>query len=69
MSEVLKARSAVGVATRSGDPDKIADARRDLAAAKLHAYVEKVVNEAPPLTTEQRTRLTSLFAPARGGSA
>jgi len=69
MSDVLKARSAVGVATRSGDPAKIAEARRDLAAAKLQAYVEKVVSEAPPLTTEQKTRLASLFAPVGGVSA
>lgn len=68
MSEVLKARSAVGVAARSGDADKIAEARRDLAAAKLQAYVEKIVSEAPPLTPEQSERIAVLLRPG-GGSA
>lgn len=60
MSEVLQARAALGVASRRGDSEKINDARRDLAAAKMAAYVEKIVAEAPPLTDEQRARVSAI---------
>ncbi|MGP5522883.1 hypothetical protein ACTXM3_06235 [Glutamicibacter arilaitensis] len=60
MSEVLQARAALGVASRRGDKGAIESARRDLAAAKLAAYVEKVVAEAPPLTDEQRARVSAI---------
>lgn len=63
MSDVLKARGRLGVAARERDPDRITEARRDLAAAKLAAYVQKVVSEAPPLTMEQRHRISQLLAP------
>ncbi|HLV03942.1 MAG TPA: hypothetical protein VKY79_05105 [Actinomycetaceae bacterium] len=62
-SEVLKARSRLGVAAKARDPEKITEARRDLAAAKLADYVAKVVAEAPPLTMEQRHRISQLLAP------
>lgn len=63
-SPVLKARSAVGVATRRGDPAKIEDARRELAAANLEAYIQRIVSEAPPLTSDQVAKITTLL---RGG--
>lgn len=63
-SPVLKARSAVGVATRNGDPTKIEDARRELAAANLEAYIQRIVSHAPPLTPEQVDRVAVLL---RGG--
>lgn len=44
--------------------DRISDARRDLAAAKLADYITKTVDAAPPLTAEQRDRLAILL---RGG--
>lgn len=68
MSQILKARSALGVAARRGDPEAEALARRDLAAAKIESYVAKVVAEAPPLSPEQRDRLAMLFRPS-GGAA
>ncbi|MEX3645021.1 hypothetical protein [Mycolicibacterium porcinum] len=37
------------------------DPKRDLAAAKIEAYVKRVVAEAPPLTDEQRARLADLM--------
>lgn len=69
MSEVLKARAALGVASRRGDDEAATDARRDLAAAKIAAYIEKVVADAPPLTDEQRDRLSAIIGAGRGGGA
>ena len=46
------------------DHPTVADARRDFRAARLAAYIEKVVAQAPPLTNEQRDRLALLL---RGG--
>jgi hypothetical protein len=60
-SPVIKARSRVGVATRRADPVAIESARRDLAAAKLEAYVAKVVAAAPPLTPEQSRLIAGLL--------
>lgn len=45
-----------------GDP-AAEDATRDLAAAKIRSYVERVLETAPPLTDEQRTRLAELLRP------
>lgn len=63
MPSVLKARSTLGVETRSGDPERIRSARRDLAAAKLEQYIARVVASAPDLTVDQRARIASLLAP------
>ena len=60
---ILKARSALGVASRRHDADGIAGARRALAAAKLEAYIAKTVAEAPPLTQAQLDRLAILLRP------
>ncbi|HET8536116.1 MAG TPA: hypothetical protein VFL73_02950 [Solirubrobacteraceae bacterium] len=40
--------------------------KRELKAAQLAEHIERVVNEAPPLTPEQRDRLAVLL---RGGEA
>ena len=42
------------------DPDLI-EARRNLRAATLESHVLRVLNEAPPLTDDQRRRLAGLF--------
>ena len=46
-------------------PD-VEHAARDLAAAKLAAYIKRVVDAAPPLTPAMRDRLALLL---RGGDA
>lgn len=67
-------RARVASLTRSraaDDPDLVA-ARRDLKAARLADYVERVVAEAPPLTDEQRDRIAALLKPTtleRGNAA
>lgn len=60
-SPVISARGRLGYAKRIGDPQTITDAKRDLAAANLQQYIEKVVSTAPPLTDEQRDRLAALL--------
>jgi hypothetical protein len=52
-------------ARRSGDRGEADDLRRQYVEAKIEAYVQRVVAEAPPLTEDQKTRLRSLFSTAR----
>lgn len=66
---VAKSRLAVEAkrAKRSGLPQsdqRVRDAQRDLAAAKLEAFIRDVVKAAPELTVEQRLRLQALLAMA-----
>lgn len=46
------------------DPE-LGNAQRDLAAAKIAAYIERTVAAAPPLTREQIAQLRVLLEPAR----
>ncbi len=68
MSSVTHARARVAHAARFHGPDapETATARRDLAAANIEAYINRVVAEAPPLTDEQRDHLRALLSPAAG---
>lgn len=63
-AQTLSTRAKLGAATRYHPDDlpRITDARRDLAAAKIADYVERVVAEAPPLTEHQRARIARLLA-------
>ncbi len=60
-SEVAKTRARIATATRTGTPDDVAEARRAHATASLAAHIARVVAEAPPLTDEQKSRLTVLL--------
>ena len=51
-------------ARRSGDRSEVDDLRRQYVEAKIEAYVQRVVAEAPSLTEDQKTRLRSLFSTA-----
>jgi hypothetical protein len=69
-SEVLKARSRLATKSRSAvsaTDAEISEARRDLAAAKIATYVQKVVAAAPPLSDDQLTRIAGLLR--AGGAA
>jgi hypothetical protein len=69
-TEVVRRRNAVAlIARHHPDSPDLVTARRDLAAAKLEAYVQRVVSEAPPLTSEQRDRLAALLRPIPSGDA
>lgn len=76
MSEVTRARSVLAnevkrakrAADRDDDPapwtkqpPAVENARRDLAAAKLEAYITAIVAAAPTLSSDQTLRLTALL--------
>jgi hypothetical protein len=44
---------------------ELALARRDLEAARIEDHVRRCLNNAAPLTTEQRNHLAELLRPAR----
>lgn len=55
--------AALTRAVRAGErsQSELDDARRALAEAQIHDYVEKILGEAPPLTAEQRERIAALL--------
>lgn len=57
--------AALSRSRKSDDPDLLA-AQRDLRAALLEEHIQRVVDQAPPLTEEQRTRLAALLQPIGG---
>ncbi len=67
MSDLHHHRARIGALSRSrtDDDPELVDARRGLAEANIAAYVQKVLDAAPPLTDEQRTRLAELLKPVR----
>lgn len=46
-----------------GDHNAADEARRDLRAETLAEHIKAVVDAAPPLTDEQRQRLSQLLSP------
>jgi hypothetical protein len=67
VSDILHQRAKIGALSRSRahDDRELVDAKRGLAEAKITAYIEKVLAQAPPLNDEQRTRLAELLRPVR----
>lgn len=65
--ELAHRRARVARLTQGGDPERLEEARRDLAEANLEAHIRKVVDAAPPLTAAQRERLALLLHPAAPG--
>ncbi len=72
---VYKARSRVANEVKKckasgSDPQspQVQDARRDLAEAKLQAYIERMVASGPQLSPEQRDRLAVLLQSPRTSS-
>lgn len=65
--EQRKKRASIAAKRRHNptDPDT-ADAQRDFRAERAEDYIRRLVDEAPPLTDEQRARLAALLAPAGG---
>ena len=59
-----RARVAALTRSRTNDDPELIEARRNLTAEKLAAYIRRTVDTAPPLTPEQRERLAQLL---RGG--
>jgi len=57
-----RARVAALTRSRAADDPDLLRARRDLAAARLDDYIRKTVAAAPPLSGDQRNRLTLLLS-------
>jgi hypothetical protein len=51
----------VAQAHRAKDPERIAQARRELAEANIQEAIERALSAAPPLTSAQVTRLSGLL--------
>lgn len=71
MSRTLSHRGRVAALSRSrasDDPDLIA-ARRDLAADHLGELIARTLETAPPLTLEQRAKLSQLLLIGSSGAA
>lgn len=56
-----RARLAALRRHRSADDPLVADAARDLAAQRLEDHIRRVVDQAPPLTAQQRDRIGALL--------
>lgn len=62
--EIAQAAGKLTAANRYNHPPEQRDAaRRDLATARIAAYVERVLHDAPELTREQRERIAALLRP------
>ncbi len=59
-------RARVAALSRSRTPDDpdLANARRDLRVTRAEDYIRELVDAAPPLTDEQRLRLSALLHPS-----
>ena len=66
---VARASLAAHKRWHGADAPDATDARHDLAAAKLAAYVRETVAAAPPLTHKQADELALLFRTVPGGAS
>ena len=60
-------RAVIAVANASQgtpDPERLAAAHADLAAAKIVAFIEKTLAAAPPVSIEQRRTIARLLVPS-----
>jgi hypothetical protein len=65
----LRARLATEYRRRNRDPERIAAARRELAAQQIRDHITRITASAPPLTVDQRRELVAqLLAPEGGGA-
>lgn len=62
----LRAKLATEYRRRDRDYDRIAAARRDLAAQQIRDHVTRILESAPPLTGTQRDELADLILSGGG---
>lgn len=62
-------RGKLANASRHRPDEDHTELRRDLKASRLEEYIRRTVDEAPPLTYEQRERLAQLLHPAPAAAA
>ncbi len=58
-------RSKIANAKRKDPNADVTDLRTQLKAERISDYLQKIIDEAPPLTQEQRAKLAELLAPVR----
>lgn len=56
-----RARIASLTRSRTADDPELIEARRNLRAASLESHITRILDEAPPLTDEQRHRIAGLL--------
>lgn len=61
-----RARVASLSRSRTSDDPELVAARLRLKAARVEEYIARVVDEAPPLSPEQRDKLAALLRPVSG---
>jgi hypothetical protein len=59
--EVAYLRARHANAKLRGDETVAAECKRDLAAQRIEEFIKRTVDAAPPLTSEQRTRLAGIL--------
>lgn len=59
-TKTLVARVATEHRRRNPDPERIATARRELAAQQVRDAITRILSGAPPLLPEQRAELAAL---------
>lgn len=57
----LRAKLATEYRRRDRDPERIAAARRDLAAQQIRDHITRITSASPPLTAAQRKELAALL--------
>lgn len=60
-SPAARSRARLARAHQIGDTERIAILRRALQVEQAEEYIRKLVDEEPPLTDEQVTRLIEIF--------
>lgn len=58
-------RSKIALAHRKDPNADTTELRRKMREERAAEYIKKLVDEAPPLTADQRARLAELLAPVR----
>lgn len=62
-AEQRRRRAVIAARSRHNPDDPQTEARRDLRALTLEEYVRRMVDDWPPLSDEQRTRIAALLRP------
>lgn len=65
--ESRRLRSKLANAHRNNPTADVTTIQRDYAAARLEDYIRRTVDEAPPLTREQRDRLAAILRAGDSG--
>lgn len=59
--DLARLRASLGTLVRDGHEEEVGIVRREMRAIQLEKAIKQAVDAAPPLTAEQRVRLTALL--------